>query len=1014
MLSRGLSRNTHIQRSLLSRNVSQLASPLAHRATALSNINKLSNKNPSLQSYRRNLCFCRHDNNMSDIPSVLGGAVAAGAQDDYRLPTSVYPNHYDIVIKTDLLSSPPTFSGEALITLDVNSSTSELVFHLNKELSITNIAISTSDLKTTSSLVIPKEELKLDEEKERATISLDKLPGGGLKEGTKDVKVFFKFESELHASMFGYYRSEGDADENGKKPIYGLTQFEATAARKAFPCWDEPLIKSKFSISMISRNGNTNLSNMPEISSKPWKAPSNASVEQVFSSSYELGSLLGGSSSFAKTEGKTEGKVEGKTEGKTESSTGSDDWHITKFETSPLMSTYLVAYASGEFVSLESEHKSKLTGKTVPLKIFATKDQIKQAQFALDIKKWALPIYEEIFDIPYALPKLDTLVAHDFDAGAMENWGLITGRTTAYLYDPEKSPLSAKKRVAVVQCHELAHMWFGDIVTMKWWDNLWLNEAFATLMGELIILERVWPEWNPRSQFLKTHLQSALDLDAQRSSHPIEVDCPDSNQIAQIFDSISYSKGASVLRMLAGVVGEEKFLKGVSLYLKKHVYNNAETKDLWEGISEASGLDVAKIMANWTLKTGFPVIKVDESADGKITVTQNRFLSTGDVKPEEDETLWYVPLEIATLDNGKVSVDHSAILQDRSSTFTVANPDAFKLNASTIGVFRVAYSPERLTKLGKQASSFTVEDRVGLVSDAATLARAGYAKTSGSLSLIHELGAAETEFLPWSQIGSALSRLSAAWWEQPEDVRKAINKLRVKLFKPLVQKLGFENAKDDAPDVKELRELVVATAAAAEDPEVIQEMKDRFQPFLEKNDDSRIPPDLQRSIFINAVEHGGKAEYEKILEVFNKPSNPSTKVDAMYALCSARDEALLDRTFAMLEKKVKDQDLYIFFFGFGSNKYARRKVANYFKANYDSLIKRYPDGNGLNYLVKGSFAQLSSRKDLEDVKAFFETKDTRKFKLAVAQTCDSIQAAANWIERDSKDVENWLKENRFL
>ncbi|ODN83394.1 hypothetical protein L202_01538 [Cryptococcus amylolentus CBS 6039] len=1000
MLSRAFARNQQLTRTP---QVTRQLSALAHSPLRSSLLNhKQHRQSTKLRSARRNLCFCSHDSeNMSATTAVPTGSVTA--RDDYRLPTDVHPKHYDLVVKTDLLSSPPTFSGELIVTLDVQENTSALVFHLDKELAVTHIAISTSDLKTTASLVIPKEQLKIDEEKERGTVPLDKLPGGGLKQGQKDVKVFFKFESELKSAMHGYYRSEGDADEDGKKPIYGLTQFEATAARKAFPCWDEPLIKSKFTLSMISRNGNTNLSNMPEISSKPWKAPSNASIDNVFADNYEIGSLLGNANSFAKTEGKTE------------TSGSSDEWKISKFETSPLMSTYLVAYASGDFAHLESEHKSKLTGKTVPLKIFATRDQIKQAQFALDIKKWALPVYEEIFDIPYPLPKLDTLVAHDFDAGAMENWGLITGRTTAYLFDPKKSPLSAKKRVAVVQCHELAHMWFGDIVTMEWWSQLWLNEAFATLMGELIILERVWPEWKPRAEFLKTHLQSALELDSQRSSHPIEVDCPDSNQIAQIFDSISYSKGASVLRMLAGVVGEEKFLKGVSIYLKKHLYGNAVTKDLWDGISEASGLDVAKIMANWTLKVGFPVIQVDESAEGKVTVTQNRFLSTGDVKPEDDETLWYVPLEIATLDkSGKVSVDHKAILQDRTGTFDVANTDSFKLNASTIGVYRVAYSPERLVKLGQQASSFTIEDRVGLVSDAATLARAGYGKTSGALSLINELGRDETEFLPWSQIGAALSRVVGAWWEQPEDVRKAVNKLRVKLFKPLGDKLGFENAEDDAPDVKELRELAISTLAAAEDEGTLKEVKERFQPFLEKNDDSRIPPDLQRSIFINVIQHGGKAEYEKILDVYRKPANPSTKVDALYALCSARDEALIERTFAMLKTEVKDQDLYIGFFGLGANRYTRHKLAQYFKDEYDTLMKRYPDGYGLVYLVKGAFASLTSKEDLEATKKFFDTKDISKYKLAVAQTYDSITAASNWVERDVKDVEAWLKENKYL
>ena len=664
---------------------------------------------------------------------------------------------------------------------------------------------------------------------------------------------------------------------------------------------------------MIHREKETVLSNMPDVLSKPWKAASNITPESALSDSYELGSLLGATYNSAKL-GEL-ANAGAKTEGaKTEESMLSGEWKVTKFDTTPLMSTYLVAFACGEFACLTSEHKSAKTGKTVPLRIFATKNLIGQAQYGLDIKKWALPIYEEIYDIPYALPKLDTLVAHDFDAGAMENWGLITGRTTAYLYDEQKSSLAAKKRTATVQCHELAHMWFGDIVTMKWWDNLWLNEAFATLMGELVIMDRLYPEWKASSAFLNSHLTRALELDSQRSSHPIETDCPDEETVSQIFDSISYSKGASVLRMLMSVVGEDKFLKGVSIYLKKHVYGNAETKDLWDGISEASGLDVAKLMSNWTLQIGFPVIKVDETGDGKIKLTQNRFLSTGDVKPEEDEVLWWIPLEVKTFKDGKATVDHKAVLQARSATYDLDGSDSFKLNAETTGVYRVQYSPERLAKIGKEASSFSVEDRVGLVSDAATIARAGHAKTSGSLSLIKELGKSETEYLPWGQIDSAVGKLKGVWWEHSEEVNKAINKFRAELFGPVVKKMGFEHSADDSPDVKELRALAVSAAAAAEEHSVLAEIRERFDLFLTKNDSSRIPPDIQRSVYTTMVQHGSVEVYDKILEVYNKPSDPATKVDAMCGLCAPRDEALLDRTFKMFEDgQVKDQDYFIFF-----------------------------------------------------------------------------------------------------
>lgn len=522
-------------------------------------------------------------------------------------------------------------------------------------------------------------------------------------------------------------------------------------------------------------------------------------------------------------------------------------------------------------------------------------------------------------------------------------------------------------------------MWFGDIVTMKWWDNLWLNEAFATLMGELIIPDRIWPEWKVRSEFINSHLGSALSLDSQRSSHPIEVDCPDANKINQIFDSISYSKGASVLRMLSGVVGEEKFLKGVSIYLKKHVYGNAETKDLWDGISEASGLDVASIMANWTLKIGFPVITVEEQGNGKLKLTQNRFLSTGDVKPEEDETIWWVPLEVKTFDGGKVETDHKAVLKERSTTYDLKGSDSFKLNGNTVGVYRVAYSPERLAKLGKEAASFPVEDRIGLISDAATLARAGYSKTSGSLNLINALAPSEKENLPFAEIGTAIGKLNGVWWEQSEDVRKAIAKLRIKVFKPVVERLGYDDAENDSPDIKELRSLAVSTLAVAEDPEVLAELKARFQPFLESGDDSRIPPDSQRSIFTSAVRHGGEKEWEKIRQVYAKPPNPSTEVDAMWALTATRDPKLLDKTFDMLmDGSVKLQNqcrlwfLFvmtdttdIFFYGFGANRNARRRVADYFYENFNKVslsFTVFADNDSLRNSTRSrSVSRTSSR-----------------------------------------------------
>ncbi|KAI5449750.1 Aminopeptidase 2 mitochondrial [Naganishia albida] len=919
--------------------------------------------------------------------------------DAYRLPTNVYPTHYDLIFKTDLEGL--IFEGQGIVHLDVKDTTKNVIFNFSPSVQLKHLSLknasgqvheyqvptaakeSEPDVNESNNATedTPVEDLSkvgagqvlVDKAQERIALG---VPESWTLEKDSRITLHATWVDTLGDSMMGYYKSTWKKD--GKDAHYALTQFEPTAARRAYPSWDEPKLKSTYTIAMVSRKGLVNLSNMPAESEQPWTG-------SVALEGGELGDAL------SKTEG---------------------EWIVTKFEKTPLISSYLVAWANGEFVHLDSEYKSPLSGKTVPLRIYTTPELIHQAQFALDVKAKALPVYEEIFDIEYPLPKLDTL-------GAMENWGLITGRTSVFLWDPKKSSLAAKKRVIDVQSHECAHMWFGNVVSPEWWTYLWLNEAFATLMGEVIIPDKIFPEFNVRQEFLTGHLASALGLDAVRSSHPIEVDCPDANKVNQIFDSISYSKGASVLRMLSAVVGEDKFLKGVSIYLKKLLYGNSVTEDLWDGISEASGVDVAKIMKEWTLKVGFPVITVEEVEGGKIKVRQNRFLNTGDVKPEEDETLWYVPLELKTVTkDGKSSIDHKAILHEREATFDVGDAKAFKLNAETVGVYRVAYSAERLLALGEEAakkeSGFTTEDRIGLVSDAMTLARAGYSKTSGGLNLISKLSG-EQEFRVWDSIAASLGKLKAVWWEQPEEVRNAFDKFRAQLFRPVAERLGWKFAEGEDPATAQLRALAIGSLAGAEDAAMIQEIQKRFQPFLTSNDDSQIPADVQRTIFTIAVRHGGEAEYKKIREVYDNPPNPSTKIDALLALGATKDTNLIKKTFTMLDDgSVLDQDLMYAFVALSSNRLATRDVAKYFKDNYSVLMKRFGDNFGISRLVTYAFNSLTTKEDLADITAFFEGKKTDKYKMALAQTKDTIQASISWLERDREDVEKWLKDNNFL
>lgn len=962
----------------------------------------------------------RRTNTTMCAPPSASAAGSAEPVQDSRLSRDILPKHYDLGIKTDLQKL--TFQGKVEIELDIvnnPSSTNTITLNAAPQLQILNAVLSSSSLKTSSSILAS--EITFDKKLERITVHFHddavKLQAG------QSYKLGLRFQGELEGSMMGYYKSAYETAE-GKTAYYSLTQFEATAARRAFPCWDEPDIKATFTLTLLSKKGLTVLANMPKEHTFADVGEVALFPEEVEAADEEnrKDALLGAPEARARgTKSRSPSPSHfprGHAEIASDASEG-DGWVATVFQKTPIMSTYLVAWANGDFRHLESSYTSPLSGRKVPLRIYTTPEHIHQAQFALDVKAKVLPVYEKLFDIEYPLPKLDTLVASDFDAGAMENWGLITGRTIVYLFDEKNGSVDARKLTATVQSHEVAHQWFGNITTMVWWDALWLNEAFATLMGEVISIHAVWPEWNPHSSFLNAHLRRALELDSQRSSHPIEQPCPDTEMIAQIFDAISYSKGASVLRMLSNMIGEETFLKGVSIYLKKHLYSNAKTVDLWAGISEACGLDVAKIMSNWTLKVGFPIISVEETAEG-LKVKQNRFLSTGDPKPEEDETLWYVPLELKTVDkSGKASIDHKAVLEGRETLLPLedAANTVYKLNAETAGVYRVLYSPERLGKLGDEASKkgsvLSLNDRIGLVQDAFVLSKSGYGKTSGALNLVSKL-ASEEEYLVWKEIATGLADINDTWWDQDEKTRNALDKLNRDTFAPIVEKLGWEIGAKDSTDTRELRTLAISAAARSGDEAAIKEVQRRFALFTEQNDQASVPGDLLDLIFANAVRYGGVDEYEKCLAIYRKPSSPQHKQAAMRAFCCTRDEKLIDRTIQFMNSdEVKMQDMMYFFGGLGANRMSRRKIWAELQRNLEHLAVKFKGNFSLGRLVQYSFSGLNTKEDEEAIVKFFSDKDTKDYVQSLKQGLDSVRAKTAWLERDASDVAEWLQENGY-
>ncbi|KAK2460553.1 hypothetical protein APHAL10511_007023 [Amanita phalloides] len=900
-------------------------------------------------------------------------------RNQYRLPIEVKPTHYDITIRTDL--EKVEFQGFVKISLEIKEDVSRIVLN-SSELRLRKAAIYCDALGATQELSLQS----FDAVQERLVYGVaTPLPSGSKAE----LKI--GFEGNLGGGMVGYYKSTHERD--GKNSYYALTQFEPTSARRAFPCWDEPLLKATFTINMISRHGTTNLSNMPAISEEELNPSSMDDEATKFVASF---------------------------------ATDGDRWKITRFQKTPPMSSYIVAFANGPFEYLEKTVELPLSKKTIPLRIYATSDLIHQAQFALDVKANVLPLYEKVFDVAYPLPKLDTLVASDFDAGAMENWGLITGRTTAFLLDPEKADLTAKKNVMRTQSHEVAHMWFGNITTMEWWNYLYLNEGFATLMGEVIIAGEVFPEWKVDSSFITEHLNSALSLDAKPSSHPIEVDCPDANKINQasslrchrfqlilfqIFDALSYSKAASVLRMLANYVGEDKFLKGVSTYLKRKLYGNSVTRDLWQGISDATGLDIPSFMENWISKIGLPVVTVTENPNG-IHLRQDRFLETGLAVGKDNDTIWNIPLGLLTMDgNGNATIDKAIVLRNREMTIPLDASRSFKLNAGTMGVYRVLYTPERLGKIAEEVarenSVFSLNDRLGLVHDAMALSKAGLMQLSGALNLVSKLKH-EKEYLVWSGIAENLSAIVSIWWEHADIVDK-LNVFRRILFVPLVEKLGYEYNEGETPDSISLRTCAITQAALAGDERVVKELRDRFAYYMKTGDNSKIPADLVRITYRMAVQYGSVKEYEAIQNIHNKPKTPTARLASILAMGATEDPALIQKTFEFVMTKSRDQDILYFFRGLATNFKTRRALAVFFKDEYNALYKRFESNFMLSHLVSLAFGSLSTQKDYDDVKVFFEGRDTSKYNLSLAQAEDGIRARAGLVERSTDELWEWLR-----
>lgn len=879
--------------------------------------------------------------------------------DDGReiLPPGLKPVHYDLNL-FDVDMEKLTFSGTVVIEFSVQQSVDTI--HLNsRDLEIQKASVTAFSTKTESSIAVKS--IDFNTKQQTVALSLE----SAIDEAATKVLVTLNYTGIIQTNMAGFYKSQYK-DEEGKSSIMLSTQFEATDARRAFPCADEPELKATFDVTIAARSDWTIIGNMPVASEKT-----------------------------------------------------TDNIQVVKFETTPIMSTYLLAWAIGDFEYIEGFTDRSYNGKKVPVRVYTTKGLSKQGQLALDTATKIIDYFSEIFEIDYALPKCDLLAVPEFNAGAMENWGLITYRNTTLLYDEATSDSSYKAVVLEVVAHELAHQWFGNLVTMSWWNELWLNEGYATYVSWLAV-DHLHPEWQVFSRFVSETLQGALGLDCLRNSHPIEVPVKSALEIDQIFDNISYLKGGSVIRMISTQLTDKVFVKGVANYLKKHAYGNAKTVDLWAALSEASGVDVNAAIGTWTLKIGFPIISVTEKENGDIVLRQDRFLSTGDLTEEENQTVWWIPLRISS---GPGNEDFVAgapkILDTKEITIPgLAKEEFFKLNKDQTGVFRVNYSAERLASIAASIDKLNLNDKIGLLADAASCCIAGVGSISGLLSVIMALKH-ETDYDLWNEMVARLRGIKSAWFEQPKEVIDGLQKFIQELVSFNLERLGWEFPEGEDYLQSQLRTLIIGAAVGAELPSAVEAGQGLFKKW--KNDRTSIDPSMKSIAFKSVLAHFTGDELADAYDaIFQEISNPST-VDAVEFAIAAigmpNEPEYIDRglSYILEDDVIPKQEMFYLVGSMSRNPLARWKTWAYFQANWEAIHKKFSGNMSFfSILTRMFFRSFSSEKAYKEVEAFFADKDTTGFDRGIAQALDSIKVSSNWVQRDAPALKAWLENKKYM
>ncbi|MDE3034651.1 MAG: M1 family metallopeptidase [Nitrospirota bacterium] len=851
--------------------------------------------------------------------------------DQYRLPRHVIPTRYDLRLEPDL--STFTFVGTETVTVTVQEPTTELLLNA-VELEISEASIEQSD---GSRRAEHRATAESDAASERCRLKF----AATISPGTWRLRL--SFTGTLNDKLRGFYRSTYQDGSGQARPL-AATQFEATDARRAFPCWDEPDFKAVFAATLIIDPAFTAVSNTAITSER---------MEQ--------------------------GKK------------------IVQFADTIRMSTYLVAFVVGK---LEASEPVAI-GET-PLRVWSVPGKKHLASFGREIGAFSLRFFEGYYGIPYPGDKLDLLAIPDFASGAMENLGAITFRETALLVDESAATHAELERIADVVAHEHAHMWFGDLVTMAWWNGLWLNEAFATFM-EVLAVDAWKPEWQRWTTFSVSRA-AAFAVDGLRSSRPIEYPVHAPKDADAMFDVLTYEKGASVLRMLEQHIGPDVFREGVRLYLRTHAYRNADTGDLWTSLGQAAKQPVPALMDGWIFQPGYPLIGV--TLDGKrLRFTQRHFTYLADPEPGAAPSAprrWQVPLQVRLVANGQ-SRTHRLLLTEAETHLDLpAGFESALVNEGGHGFYRVHYAPDLLARLLQKPERLAAIERFNLVNDAWAATVAGLMPLPDYLDLTARFRG-ERDRNVWALLLDSFHSLNRII--QPADRPKLEALVRDRVG-PAATELGWTSKSGENDLTKQLRaDLLRALGTLGNDSTVQIKATELYPASLAQP--TAVDQNLLPSLIAILAHVGDAARYEDFLSRFHKAATPQEERRYLYALAAFKPVALLEQTLARaISGEIRAQDAPFIIRLVLTNVYGRGAAWNFVKTNWDTMDKRFPK-QGLRRMLEG-IVGLATPELEQDVHRFIADRKIDLGGKTLEQYLEQLRIAVTLREREGVTLSKYL------